>query len=218
MNTNIARRFSTAFGLIAAGSLIAVAPSLARDDDHREHGRRFSTELSGYNEVHFNAGPPALLRGAVSTKAKGKFRAAIDDRKSIFYELEYEGLEGTVTQAHIHFGQKHTVGGIVVWLCQTAGTPAPAAVASSVPLCPQDTNGAPVRGIIEPGNVLTVTGQGIDAEEFEDSSAQSAQARRTRTYTRRCSRRARYAGRSRLNTTGTRRADGSGAALAAICW
>jgi hypothetical protein len=40
-------------------------------------------------------------------------------------------LKASVTQAHIHFGQRHTVGGIVVWLCQTTTNPAPASVASS---------------------------------------------------------------------------------------
>ena len=121
MNTNVARRFPTAFALIAAGALMAAVPSLARDDDH---GGRFATELSGFNEVHFVVGPPSALRGAIFTPANGKFRAKLDGDR-IHYELEYKGLEGDVTQAHIHFGQNHTVGGIVVWLCQTAGTPAP---------------------------------------------------------------------------------------------
>lgn len=56
----------------------------------------------------------AAVRGAISTGATGTFRAKIDeDTSTIHYELSYEGLEGTVTQAHIHFGQRHTVGGIV---------------------------------------------------------------------------------------------------------
>jgi len=94
-------------------------------DNDRNDGDRFSARLSGYNEVHFIAGAPAL-RGAISTQARGNFRAVIDDGAStIHYELSFEGLESDVTQSHIHFGQRHTVGGIVVWLCQTAGTKAP---------------------------------------------------------------------------------------------
>src|SRR5712692_4357351 len=86
-------------------------------DNDRNDGDRFSARLSGYNEVHFIAAPPAL-RGAISTKARGSFRAVIDDKaEMIHYEVSYEGLEGAVTQSHIHFGQRSTVGAIVVWLC-----------------------------------------------------------------------------------------------------
>ena len=136
-------------------------------DNDRDNGDRFSARLSGYNEVHFIAGTPAL-RGAISTQARGSFRAVIDDRaETIHYELSFEGLESDVTQSHIHFGQRNTVGAIVVWLCQTAGTPAPAAVAAATPQC-----GGPrantVTGTITPAQVLTATGQGIDAGEFDE--------------------------------------------------
>ena len=135
-------------------------------DNDRNDGDRFSARLSGYNEVHFIAGVPAL-RGAISTKARGSFRAVIDDRaETIQYELSFEGLEADVTQAHIHFGQRHTVGGIVVWLCQTPGTPAPAAVAALTPSCP--TPDGTVTGTITPAQVLTAAGQGIDAGEFDE--------------------------------------------------
>ncbi len=128
--------------------------------------RRFTANLTGYNEVHFSAGPPAVLRGAVSTAAHGSFQAFIHDRtQMIEYTLTYDGLEGTVTQAHIHFGQPSTVGGIVVWLCQTTGTLAPLSVRSVTPFCP--SSGA-VTGFIQPGQVLEVTGQGIAAGEFEE--------------------------------------------------
>ena len=137
-------------------------------DNDRNDGNRFSARLSGYNEVHFIAAPTPALRGAISTQARGSFRAAIDDRaEMIHYELSFEGLESDVTQSHIHFGQRNTVGAIVVWLCQTAGTPAPAAVAAATPQC-----GGPrantVTGTITPAQVLTATGQGIDAGEFDE--------------------------------------------------
>jgi hypothetical protein len=126
----------------------------------------FAARLSGYNEVHFIAAPTPALRGAISTKARGNFRAVIDDRTHmIHYELSYEGLEGAVTQAHIHFGQRRTVGAIVVWLCQTAGTPAPAAVANLTPFCPP---AGTVTGTIVPAQVLTAIGQGINTGGFEE--------------------------------------------------
>ena len=142
-------------------SLLVGPASLALADDDK-----FAARLSGYNEVHFIAAPTPALRGAVSTPATGSFRARIDDRQDIIsYELHFEELIGAVTQAHIHFGQRHTVGGIVVWLCQTAGTPAPEAVADLTPPCP--TSGT-VRGTITPAQVLEAVGQGIFAGDFEE--------------------------------------------------
>ena len=138
----------------------------AMADEDRNDGDTFAARLSGYNEVHFIATVPAL-RGAVSTRARGSFRAVIDDRaQRIDYELSFEGLEADVTQSHIHFGQRHTVGGIVVWLCQTPGTPAPDLVASVTPFCP--TPDGTVTGTIVPAQVLTATGQGINAGEFNE--------------------------------------------------
>jgi hypothetical protein len=149
--------------LMVAGSGPALADDRGKSDDHRKN---FEAKLSGYNEVHFAGGPPATLRGAVSTGASGRFKARIDDRADeIHYELSYSGLEGAVTQGHIHFGQRHTVGGIVVWLCQTEGTPAPAAVAALTPICPPSGT---VSGRITPAQVLTATGQGLDAGQFDE--------------------------------------------------
>lgn len=155
-----------AFGILLTLFLLVGTPSMAsaRDDD------RVEASLSGYNEVHFifAAGPPAsaALRGAVSTPAKGKFRAKIDKKSALIeYELSYQDLVGAVTQVHIHFGQVSTVGGIVVWLCQIPGTPAPAAVAALTPFCPPSGT---VLGTITPVQVITVTGQGILAGEFDE--------------------------------------------------
>lgn len=144
---------------LAAGSFVLAAHA----DDDRD---RVRTRLSGFNEVHFVGGSAPALRGAVSTPASGSFRAQIDERRQILhYELSYRDLRGDVTQAHIHFGQKHSVGGIVVWLCQTAGTPAPAAVAAATPLClPEGT----VSGTIEPSQVLAQDPQGFPAGSFAE--------------------------------------------------
>jgi hypothetical protein len=148
-----------------AAALAAITFGLSASADDKQD--KFRTRLSGYNEVHFIAAPTPALRGAVSTKASGSFRAEIDDRaRAIDYELSYEGLEGTVTQAHIHFGQWHTVGGFVVWLCQTAGTPAPATVAADTPTCPAPSG--TVRGTIRPSQVIDVVGQGIAPGEFDE--------------------------------------------------
>ena len=143
---------------LALVMVISTVPMAMADNDRHDHSFKVRTHLSGFNEVHFAAGPPATLRGAVSTGASGKFVAKIDERnKIIHYELSYKNLEGTVTQGHIHFGQRHTVGGIVVWLCQTAGTPAPAAVAAATPFCPAE---GLVIGTIAPAQVLAQDASG----------------------------------------------------------
>ena len=169
MNVLTPRSIAAAVAALTLGALCgSVSLAASGHDDDRGRGT-ITTWLTGYNEVHFVAGPPAALRGAVSTKAAGRFRARINDRNdTIEYELNYANLEGAVTQSHIHFGQASTVGGIVVWLCQTAGTPAPAAVAAVTPMCPPDTLGGAVTGTITPAQVLAQTAQGINAGEFEE--------------------------------------------------
>jgi len=147
--------------------VVSTFPMAMADDHHHNQSHKVRVHLSGFNEVHFIAGPPAALRGAVSTPASGKFVAEIDEQGNIIhYKLSYKNLEGTVAQAHIHFGQRHTVGGIVVWLCQTAGTPAPATVAALTPFCPEPEG--TVEGTITPAQVLAQTAQGIDAGEFDE--------------------------------------------------
>jgi CHRD domain len=132
----------------------------------------FSARLSGFNEVIFvagQAGPPLVapaLRGAISTPAKGRFAAILDNPADMIeYELSYEGLRAPVTQAHIHFGQRHTVGGIIVWLCQTDGTQAPEPVRSLTPTCPSEGT---VTGTITPAHVLAQDAQGFAAGDFDE--------------------------------------------------
>ena len=61
----------------------------------------------------------------VSTVAQGTFDAEIDDGGgSVDWTLSFSGLEGTVTQSHIHVGQSFVAGGISVWLCKTEATAA----------------------------------------------------------------------------------------------
>src|SRR2546425_906498 len=74
-------------------------------------------KLIGYQEVP-----------SVSTVARGEFRAEISrDGSAIDWELSFSGLQAPLTQAHIHFGQRSVIRGIVIWLCQTATSLAPLA-------------------------------------------------------------------------------------------
>ena len=97
--------------LVMAGLSLTAAGSSQGDDE-----RRLRADLTGLEEVP-----------VVNTVASGKFRARISrDEQSIEYRLSYSGLQGTVSQAHIHIAQPSVNGSIVIWLCQTATNPGPA--------------------------------------------------------------------------------------------
>lgn len=122
------------------------ATATASDDN------RLEAKLNGYQEVL-----------AVSTVAKGRFRAAVDKASNTMqYELSYEGLEGDVRMAHIHFGTRGINGGIMVWLCQTTNNLDPSGVA---PTCPQSGT---VTGLIQASAVIGPAAQGIEANAFDE--------------------------------------------------
>jgi CHRD domain-containing protein len=164
------------FPLLAAAVMAALLGSFtaAVADDRGNKEDDFAARLSGYNEVHFVAAPTPALRGAISTQARGTFKAEIDDRRQIItYELSFEGLESDVTQAHIHFGQRHTVGGIVVWLCQASARLTDPVAGPLTPECgdpavPATLRSNTVRGMITPAQVLAQPTQGIEAGAFQE--------------------------------------------------
>ena len=116
--------------------------------------KRIREFLSGFQEVP-----------AVSTEAEGEFQARISaDETQIDYELSYSSLEGSVIQAHIHFGQKDVNGGISVWLCGNPSTTvAPPAGTQACPPSP-----ATITGTLTAANVVGPATQGIAAGEFAE--------------------------------------------------
>jgi hypothetical protein len=120
----------------------------------------YATAQSGKRNVH------ATLMGylevpAISTGASGTFEATIDD-DALHYRLSYSGLESSVTQAHIHFGQRSVNGGISIWLCSNlASPPTPA----GTPACPASGTVTRTVGAAE---VVGPVGQGIAAGEFDE--------------------------------------------------
>jgi len=140
---------ASVFGMSVLFAAVAAAPALAKDDNpgHGNKGETFHAHLKGYEEVP-----------SVSTEASGDLTLKINDAAgTIAYNLSYENLQGTVTQSHIHFGQKSVAGSIVIWLCQTAAAPAPAA-AGTVPTCP-DSASSPVTvsGTVTAANVIAAS-------------------------------------------------------------
>src|SRR6516165_6868691 len=125
-------RYQMRYRLLIAmlGSLLATA-TLATAEE-------IGTLLTGYDEAP-----------AVSTTGTGEFTATIaPDGEVIQYRETYSGLQGTVTQSHIHVGQLGVNGSIVIFLCQTAANPDPTGLA---PVCPQQGT---VSGTITTANVI----------------------------------------------------------------
>jgi hypothetical protein len=155
----------TAFRFALAALIAMSAATISTHVTASSHGRdrddHVRATLVGRQEVPI-----------VSTVARGRFDAKIaDDESSLEWTLTYSGLQGTVTQAHIHIAQRNVNGGIVIFLCQTAAAPAPAA-AGTVAMCPQTASGAStLSGTVTSANVLAVATQqfGGDLEEVIDA-------------------------------------------------
>ena len=98
----------------------------------------------------------------VLTAASGGFRARLSPNgTSLMYELAYTGLEGSITQAHIHIGQGGANGGIAVWLCSNlASPPTPAGVQACPPSPGQ------IHGVITAAEVVGPLAQGVSPNEF----------------------------------------------------
>jgi hypothetical protein len=146
---------SAAVAAALTATLGTIAASHADDQGHGK--RRLRADLRGFNEVM-----------TVSSAARGSFHAVLSkDETSIEYRLRFSGLEGSVTQAHIHLGDHHTTGGVSVWLCGTAGFPGPA----GTPLCADpmvDPTTGDVTGTLTAAQVVGPAPQGIAPEEFAE--------------------------------------------------
>jgi hypothetical protein len=151
-------------GLAGVSTALLATGSLMADEGNGAQGKtRFetSTRLVGYQEVP-----------SQSTTAKGKFTAVVDtEANTITWSLNYEGLEGTVTQAHVHFGQPGVSGGISFFLCSNLANP-PAGTQA----CPAPP--ALISGVITPDQVIgpaavppAIGGQGIEPGAFAEIAA-----------------------------------------------
>jgi hypothetical protein len=138
------------FTLLTVIALTASVGSATAHDNKHKREEVVRAVLLGENETP-----------SISTQAFGRFRAVIDDEaKTITFRMTYQDMTGTVLFAHIHIGQRHTAGGVMVFLCGGGGKPA----------CPTPAAGveAEVKGTITPENVLGPTLQGVEPGEFEE--------------------------------------------------
>jgi CHRD domain-containing protein len=133
-------------GMVLVAAL-ALAASPAPADEN------LNASLRGFEEVP-----------VISTTGEGHFMARMGKDKNgpkIDWELSYADLEGSVQQAHIHFGQPAVNGGIAVFLCSNLGN-GPAGTQR----CPPAP--ATVTGTIRAGDVIGPAGQGITAGELAE--------------------------------------------------
>ena len=148
------RKLTLALSVGLLGAVVLITTAVANGDG----GKSFRTKLTGYEEIipaSFDAArTPQFVgeAGAVSTTGRGSFSARVRDDR-IEYRLSYEALEGTpTTQAHIHFGQKHTVGGVSAFLCGGNKPPCP----------PTATPPGGITGTITAADVVGPAAQGIE--------------------------------------------------------
>jgi hypothetical protein len=150
------KRFSLSVAAVAALGLSVAPAGAARPP------RDLVATLSAAKEVP-----------VVSSAAKGSFRAEIaDDGLSFEYFLDYEGLEGLVTQSHIHIGQRFAAGGISVWLCKTGLVTVPPTVPADTPVCGAPGGEGPeATGVISAEDVIGPTGQAVPVMQFAELMA-----------------------------------------------
>ena len=138
------------FRAVALGAMVLIVGAGAYAVSGADASRFRATPLNGYEE-----------NLDVSTVASGSFEARlINGGTTLTYELNFDGLEGTVQQSHIHFGKPALNGGISIFLCSNLGN-GPAGTQA----CPQSGT---ITGEVDAADVLGPLGQGIEAGAFDE--------------------------------------------------
>ena len=109
---------------------------------------RLRTSLKDVNEIPTNF-----------TGANGSFKATINNDATITFTLTYKNLSTPIVQSHIHIGAPKTNGGVAIFLCGPAGSPAHQT-------CPNDaTNSGTVTDTVSAADVV-INAQGITPGDF----------------------------------------------------
>jgi hypothetical protein len=133
--------------------VVAALPSVTLG---RNNSREFHAKATGYNEILTNPTTGSIVGGAINTDGFAVLKTHLDDAtQTITFRFEFSGLTTNLVQAHYHFSQVHVNGGIMVFLCGPAGSPAKQ-------LCPAATSGV-VSGSLGTNDVVGPTAQNIAA-------------------------------------------------------
>jgi CHRD domain len=148
---------------IAAAAAVMLSGSQAKAE-------KFHAVLSGFEEVgalpaltSSTGTEPETFRfptGAILSKATATLDLDLDRISTkVTFKLTYSmNFSSAVQQAHIHFGERHVPGGIMVFFCSNLST-APAGTQA----CPASGT---VTGTWTPGNVQAIAGQNVMAGDF----------------------------------------------------
>jgi hypothetical protein len=131
----IFKRAALLVPVLAVGIIVAGVPSVAFGNRDRDE---FHAQLIGLNEVP-----------SINTQGTANVRLQLSSDK-IEFDLTYANLSANPAAAHIHFGQRRTNGGVMVFFCGGGGKPA----------CPASTSGS-ISGTIVATDVVGPTTQGV---------------------------------------------------------
>lgn len=147
------KKLALAVAIVSLGAAALIATAIAKNGGGGGGG--FHAQLDGYQEVPMS----------ISTDGHAKLVITRIDRnaRTIEYRLRIRDLDGELTptpgtaigQAHIHFSQRHTNGGIAAFLCGGGDKPA----------CSETGT---ITGTIDTGDILALSGQGLEAGNFEE--------------------------------------------------
>jgi hypothetical protein len=122
----------TALAVLCVG---AISTASASEDEIR-----WRASLRGISEV-----PP------INSEGTGTFRATIHEDGSITFRETFNNLTSPIIFSHIHFGETHVAGGVMIFLCG----------GDSQPACPANSTSGSYEGTITAANVTGPTGQGV---------------------------------------------------------
>jgi hypothetical protein len=139
------KRFLVFVPLLALAVVLLGLPTIAFGGN--DDGARVSARLIGINET------PA----AINTDGSASLRLKLNST-TIDFELAFHNLSALPIQSHIHFGQVHTSGGVVLFFCGPT-------TSAAKQTCPQALSGT-VSGTLTAADVQAVPGQGIKAGDM----------------------------------------------------
>ena len=132
----------------------ALAATLAMSAVHAR-AEEFHAKFSGFNEI---GGLGAGETGAILSEGRGTLKLDLDkDAKTLTFTLTYSDLSSSVVQAHIHLGKNRVAGGVLVFFCGPAGSPAHQT-------CPDSGT---VTGTLTAADVRPLPGQTVTAGNFD---------------------------------------------------